>query len=233
MKKKTKQVVVQDVPTPTEAQFTALNEAYKYFNQALFGGELAGCFLNFSRKKNTHGFLAPYRWRRVDGEEYAHEISLTPTTLYRPASEVYSTLVHEMVHLWQVDFGKPSRGGYHNREWADKMIEVGLMPSDTGLEGGKQTGQKMTHYIILDGAYITAFDAMPEQFVLPFTSLEGDLRKAMLTGKGVPVGKLIGTPPSSGKKTKYSCTSCAVNVWGKPALKLVCGECGQNFEVTG
>ncbi len=43
--------------TPTEEQFNALNSAYQYFNQTLFDGKLAGCILNFSRKKNTHGRL--------------------------------------------------------------------------------------------------------------------------------------------------------------------------------
>ena len=55
----------KQLPTPTEEQFQALNQAYQYFHQQLFGGQLAVCILNFSRKKNTHGFMAPERWRRV------------------------------------------------------------------------------------------------------------------------------------------------------------------------
>ena len=86
--------------TPTEEQYFALNKAYKYFNRKLFKGKLPGCILNFSRKRNTHGFLAPERWRRVGERHYSvHEISLTPTTLYRQPVAVFSTLVHEMVHL--------------------------------------------------------------------------------------------------------------------------------------
>ncbi|MDB4727836.1 SprT-like domain-containing protein [Saprospiraceae bacterium] len=223
----------KSLPTPTEEQFNALNNAYQYFNQVLFDGLLPGCILNFSRKKNTHGFLAPERWRKVGESEYStHEISLTPTTLYREPVEVFSTLVHEQVHLWQWDFGNPSRSGYHNREWANKMIEVGLMPSDTGKEGGKQTGQRMTHYIIPDGAYEKAFKKMPEKYTLPFTSLEGDIMKALTTGKTLPSPKPSSKPAvtKSRSKTKYSCPSCKVNVWGKPNLNIVCGICNVNFE---
>jgi hypothetical protein len=36
-----------------------------------------------------------------------------------------------MVHLWQHHHGKPSRTGYHNKEWATMMKAVGLIPSDT------------------------------------------------------------------------------------------------------
>jgi hypothetical protein len=43
-----------------------------------------------------------------------------------------------MAHLWQWEFGSPYKNGYHNTEWAGKMIEIGLMPSDTGLPNGKK-----------------------------------------------------------------------------------------------
>lgn len=226
------------LPTPTQEQFDALNKAYQYFNDVLFGGELPGCILNFSRKKNTHGFMAPERWRRVGEEDYTtHEISLTPYTLYREPILVFSTLVHEQCHLWQWEFGNPSRSGYHNKEWADKMEQVGLMPSDTGQPGGKKTGQHMTHYIIPGGKYEQAFHAMPQEYTLPFTSLEGDLMKMIVTGA---VGGTNGTDGKNStdpkaktakakEKTKYTCPNCGVNVWGKPSLNLMCGDCNEPF----
>lgn len=232
---KKKKVVLP--PTPTQEQFLALNHAYQYYNLALFDGKLPGCILNFSRKKGTHGFMAPNRWRRVQEQDHStHEISLTPYTLYREPVLVFSTLVHEQCHLWQVEFGSPSRSGYHNKEWAEKMKEVGLQPSDTGQQGGKETGQHMTHYIIEGGRYEKAFQEMPEQYVLPFTSLEGDLMKSLLiggvTGKpGEP--QPTGTVTVGGKsreKTKYTCPGCRVNVWGKPNLNLNCGDCNEKLE---
>ncbi len=229
------------LPTPTEEQFTALNQAYKYFNEVLFNNSLPGCILNFSRKKNTHGFLAPERWRRVDGEaKYVHEISLTPYTFYRPLKEVFSTLVHEMVHLWQWEFGKPSRNGYHNKQWTAKMEEIGLIPSDTGMKGGNKVGQKMSHYILSGGMYEKAFDAIPKTFLLPFTSLEGDLlrmviekRKEGSSTEKVKDGRSdIAKLYRPGKKrTKYTCHNCGFNVWGKPNLNLNCGDCGGKYEV--
>ena len=237
MKKVSKRVLPT---TPTEQQFEALNKAYQYFNLALFDGQLPGCILNFSRKKNTHGFMAPGRWRRVGEDNYStHEISLTPYTLYREPILVFSTLVHEQAHLWQVEFGKPSRSGYHNKEWAEKMKEVGLQPSDTGKPGGNETGQHMTHYIIEEGRYEKAFNEMPKEYTLPFTSLEGDLMKSLLTGSIGGTGKPGEPEPTSGgvtaggktrEKTKYTCPGCRVNVWGKPGLNLSCGDCNERLE---
>ena len=31
-------------------------------------------------------------------------------------------------------------------------------------------------------------------------------------------------------KVKYECPSCLAAVWGKPALRIVCGDCGQRFK---
>lgn len=239
---KKKQVTVLP-PTPTQEQFDALNKAYQYFNQVLFGGQLPGCILNFSRKKGTHGFMAPGRWRRVGEQDYTtHEISLTPYTLYREPILVFSTLTHEQCHLWQWEFGDPSRTGYHNKEWADKMEEIGLMPSDTGAPGGKRTGQHMTHYIIPGGKYEQAFNAMPQEYTLPFTSLEGDLMRSLVTGGAGGTTSKPGEPePGKGgagggksrEKTKYTCPGCGVNVWGKPSLNLLCGDCNETMQQVG
>jgi predicted SprT family Zn-dependent metalloprotease len=223
--------------TPTEEQFLALNEAYRYFNRELFAGTLPGCILNFANKKNTHGYMAPQRWRRVEdtGNYSTHEISLTAMTLYREPVLVFSTLVHEQTHLWQWEFGKPSRSGYHNQEWADKMKEVGLMPSHTGKPGGKQTGQHMTHYILPGGKYELAFQAMPPEYALPFTCREADIRRYLLSGKKIPGSTAAngGNTVTTLSKVKYTCPGCKANVWGKPKLNLVCGDCGGNYSPAG
>lgn len=121
----------KSLPTPTEEQFNALNKVYQYFNRKLFGNQLPGCILNFSRLLGTHGFLAPERWKRVGEKEFGvHEISLTPTPLFYTPLEIFSTLVYEMCHLWQRRFGKPSRNGYHNKEWADSQCHAPASASE-------------------------------------------------------------------------------------------------------
>ncbi|EPZ1174197.1 SprT-like domain-containing protein, partial [Escherichia coli] len=81
--------------------------------------------------------------------------------------DTLSTLVHEMVHVWQhyTPGIKKCRGGYHDRVWGEKMEQIGLMPSNTGLPGGRKTGQQMTHYIIRGGRFQTAvYDLLKSGF---------------------------------------------------------------------
>ena len=204
--------VPRDAPTP--AQFGAYNGMFAYFNDRLFDGKLPPVLLNFSRLNRTYGFFAPERWAGK-GHQRAHEISLNPQHLKtRTPEDVASTLVHEMVHLWQHEQGQPSRTGYHNREWATKMLEVGLVPSDTGQPGGKQTGQHMTHYIDPDGAFLRAWSAMPRDLWLPWAALPESERRRT---------------PRAPSKFAYECPKGHGKVWGKPGLALVCGDCGRAY----
>src|SRR3990172_1772625 len=141
----------------TKKQFNTFEDLFNYYNSELFDGELPEVMINMSRKKNSHGFFAPERWLSVNNGDVVHEISLNPSSLQRPPVEWHSTLVHEMVHLWDESTGRKSKGGYHSKKWGQKMEAIGLMPSHTGEPGGKKTGQRMTHYILPAGPFITAF----------------------------------------------------------------------------
>lgn len=198
---------------PTREQFTAYQRLYDYFNRELFSPHLPPCVLNFSRHANTLGFFAPERWNK--GKDVKHEISLNPATLkLRAPREVCSTLVHEMVHLWQAEHGTPSRAGYHNREWSERMQAVGLMPSTTGQEGGEKMGQKMSHYIIEGGPFAKAFAKLPHEFFPWLCTPEPEGKKAK----------------ARTDKVRYTCPECDAHVWGKSGLALRCNECREDFD---
>lgn len=205
---------------PTLEQFKKYQAAYDYFNRTLFGNTLNPCFLVFHEsKKKKNGIMQGYFWANqwTKGDSICHEISLNRGTLTRPIADVFATLVHEMVHQWQQDHGEPPRKAYHDKQWAAKMLEVGLVPSDTGHFGGKQTGQRMTHYIAEDGAFAMAYKSMPEEIKLPWTTSEA-LEPAKKKKE-----------PKNRNKVKYTCKGCEANVWGKPELRVICAECEELF----
>ena len=145
---------------PTTELYTSLLDAYGHFNIELFKGELPKIIFTVQRKKGVMGYFAPERWGGLDGKKCS-EIAINPAYIANSRLiEVMQTLVHEMVHCWQHGFGNPGRNYYHNKEWALKMIDIGLMPSSTGEPGGRITGQFMCDYIIEEGKFIHAFQKL-------------------------------------------------------------------------
>jgi hypothetical protein len=193
----------------TPIEYSGLQEAYDHFNAALFEGALIDVFITYQRHAHSKGYFAPDRFSGRAVALGRHELALNPDAFVGRSDElIASTLVHEMVHCWQQQHGKPSSRGYHNREWAAKMKAVGLQPSNTGAAGGRETGQQMTHYVIPDGPFTKAF--------------------AKLAATGWKLNLESAHRPSPGRtnsKTKFTCPSCGQNCWGKPDLAVACIRC--------
>src|SRR5262245_36708868 len=141
----------------TQTEYRAFQTAYDFFNAELFGGTLPAVLITLQRHSRAYGFLAPKKFVGRSEESATHELALNPDHFGRTDEAILSTLVHEMAHVWQETHGKPPRKSYHDRQWAAKMIEIGLQPSSTGAPGGKETGAKVSHYIIEGAAFAQAF----------------------------------------------------------------------------
>lgn len=188
-----------------------LQQAYDYFNGELFGGKLPNCLITYQRKSRAKGYFCGDRYALLGhADVVTDEIALNPDIIGdRSAEETLSTLVHEMVHLWQHHFGDAPKTAYHNREWAAKMKEVGLQPTDTGLPGGKETGPKVTHMIVAGGLYQEAFRGLQAEALLFLSAPGNDARRAA----------------KAASKTKYTCPECGMNAWAKPGAHVACGDC--------
>jgi len=205
--------------TPTLEAYGELQAAYDHYNRLLFHDALPPCLITLHREsQRVLGYFSHKRFVRLsDGRTATDEIAMNPRHFAgRSVEAVLSTLAHEMVHLWQAHLGKPSRKAYHNKEWAEKMKSIGLQPSDTGEPGGRETGQKMNHYVTAGGAF------------------EGATAKLLQAGFALSwadaaiLDKVV-KPKKSGTRVKYSCPGCGANAWGKSELHLICADCDQSM----
>ncbi|MCR6734070.1 MAG: SprT-like domain-containing protein [Afipia sp.] len=187
-------------------------------NKKLFSDKLPPCLVTLQRKSRALGYFWGRKFRSADGTIISDEIALNPAHFaQRGAKKVLSTLAHELCHQWQQHFGKPSSHGYHNAEWAAKMAEIGLLPSDTGRPGGMKTGPRMTHYIQHGGAFDRAADKLiANGFALAFVERTTKAERKIALKKRQ-------------SKTRYSCESCDLNAWAKPGTNLICGTCRQRL----
>jgi len=226
-------------PAPSLETYGELQTAYDHFNAELFDGALPACLITLQREKHTYGYFSPKRFGAEDGR-VTDEIAMNPTFFaVQPVSEVMQTLVHEMAHLWQAHFGKPSRRGYHNKEWGAKMEAIGLMPSSTGQPGGKKLGEKMADYPIPGGRFEAACESLQtEAFRITWRDRVPALRPTPPRPEGEDGGEdeadapegTEAAKPNKSNRYKYSCPGCSLNVWGKPGLRLMCADCSQSLE---
>src|ERR1700674_2008117 len=207
-------VITKEAITP--AQYRAFQEAYDFFNAELFAGSLPHVLVTLQRHANALGYFSPDRFTARTEKAAAHELAMNPDSFAgRSDAMILSTLAHEMAHVWQQAHGTPPRRSYHDRQWAAKMREIGLQPSSTGEPGGKETGQKVSHYILPGGAYAQAYAT------LQATGFQ-------LRWQSAPESKQSRAKKAS--KTKVTCPDCGQNAWAKPEALLLCGECYDDGE---
>ena len=201
--------MTKNYQTPTEETYVGLQKAFNHFNEQLFENRLPPVMITLTRKRNAHGYFWAEQFKHREDGDATHEIALNPNTMDRTMEAVLSTLVHEMTHLEQQEYGKPGKNGHHNREWVNLMERVGLIPSDTGEPGGKQTGRKMTHYIDPEGPFVEAFDALMP-FDLPYFTQPRETS---------------GAKKKDLSKVKRTCPCCNANAWAKLGSCIMCGDC--------
>lgn len=231
---------------PTVEFYSLFQFIYEDLNKNLFNGKLPDCMFVITRKKGTFGYYIPQRW--VNEDFKSDELAINPQYFARyPLIEMLQTIAHEMCHVWQYHLGKPTRTGYHNKEFASKMENIGLMASDTGLPGGKMTGQKMGDYPIKDGIFLKVVNELAyktemknlwvDTYSLPYQKLEAlqnifkDIDQILLRPNNAETIEVKSTPSNQRKaKIKYTCPNCRINLWGKGGLNVLCGKCDCNLE---
>ncbi|MET7038814.1 SprT-like domain-containing protein [Elizabethkingia miricola] len=238
---------------PTLEFYNLFQFIYDYLNENLFLNQLPNCMIVITRKNRTFGYYSKERW--VNKEKLmTDELAINPMFFSKyPLIEMLQTMGHEMCHLWQDHFGRASRRSYHNKEWGNKMISIGLMPSNTGKPGGKKTGQQMMDYPIENGIFIKTcaemiksplfeklwYDRTTTIKILNSNNGISDLQEEMPNTEEEIIEFLYSTftveqplltSSSDSSKSKYTCHNCDLNVWGKPQLSIICGECGADFE---
>ena len=187
-----------------------MDTAFNHFNAALFDGKLPPVVITLIRKKNSAGYFHADQWQSNGGDAKLHQINMSPNCFDSDLKKVLSTLAHEQAHLWQEVYGEPSRNGYHNKQWAAKMHDIGLTPDN--FKGG-ETGQKVSHHIKAGG---------------PFCKAADQLIKAQGWDK-LPFVSPLQPPKQSKGRAKYTCPGCNTSVWGKPGLNIECSDCNSTY----
>ena len=194
-----------------EKIFRALNEHY-------FEGAIEEPVITIQSTPRAYGHVTVAKaWQRADGGE-RHELNIGAGTLDRPIENVTATVLHEMVHLFNLQAGvqDTSRGGaYHN-----KRFREAAEARDLHISYYKRIGWSITE----------PTDALIEFIIsqgwddIMMNRQEG----LFIRGIGGPGARGGITPPATGRTSstrKVACPCCGQSVRATKKVNILCGDC--------
>lgn len=166
---------------------------------------------NSEQKKTADlATLTKEQLEAIKSEEGFYEINLCAEHLARPFEQVAETLLHEMVHLYNLQIGvqDTSRGGtYHNKKYKTAAEQHGL------------TVEKDSKY----GWTITKLNEEAKSFISEIQDQKFNLHR-----KSLP--KFSGVSTSKQSTRKYVCPVCGTIIRATKEVSVICAECRVEFE---
>ena len=193
-----------------EKIFRALNEHY-------FGNTVEEPVITIQSTPRAYGHVTVAKaWARANGER-RHELNIGAGTLDRPIENVVATLLHEMVHLYNMQNGVQdcSRGGaYHNKRFRDAAIARDLSISYDPHIGWSITEptDALLEFILSQG-----WDE------IKMSRSEGYAARGIGTGAAGTISPPPAPKPSSSRK--YYCPCCGISVRATKVVRIKCMDC--------
>lgn len=198
---------LQEVIRKIEILFSKLNQ--QFFNLQL---EKPVITVSPDSTKGAYGWCTSWRAWKKDGDTDEdggyYEINLCAEYLHRDFTEVCETLLHEMIHLYNLQHGvkDTSRNGwYHNKHFKEAAENHGLVCEK-------------------DAKYGWAHTKLAPSTKEWLQTLEGFDSFSLYREKVVKVSK-------KSNSKKYVCPSCGQIVRATKEVNVTCSDCQIPFEL--
>lgn len=209
---------------------TELHKAFYSFNRDFFNNELpepAILIQHKGNRKNVLGWCSTKEiWKNDNTKELKYEINIVAEYLNRHVFEVMATLLHEMVHLWNIThkIQDVSRSGtYHNKRFKEEAEKRGLIVDKDDRLGWCM--EKLTPAMI---EYIKKLKLNDMVFSMARNSKYRPEKPDDEEG-----GEEGGGDGEEGKTKssvrKYVCPKCDTIIRATKDVDVICGNCNVHF----
>ena len=192
-----------------------LEKIYRQLNIDKFDGELEEPIITVQSSTKAYGHVTCSKeWTVKDSQKY--ELNISAEYLKRPIENVVSTMLHEMVHIYNLmhNIQDTSRGNiYHNKRFKEKAESVGLIIEYNDRIGYSiiSPSEELLDYIIENG----------------WTDILINKGKYE-TDNGNQTMKPKEKKPSSTRK--YICPCCGNSVRATKTINIICGDCNKTMQ---
>lgn len=207
----------QTVKTSRTAGY--LEKMFRELNRDFFEGKLEEPIITIQSTPRAYGHVTVAKiWQRKG--ENRHELNIGAETLNRPIEEVTATMVHEMVHLWNLAEGVQdcSRGGtYHNKRFKEEAEKRALHIEHHPTYGWTITSptEELLEYILEQGWTELDMNRGGGEWSPPPSA----------GGKAGSGGQAPGAEPKKSSTRKLVCPCCGNSVRATKAVRIMCMDC--------
>ena len=194
-----------------------LEKIFRAVNAKYFGGQLEEPIITIQSTPKAYGHVTVAKaWQR--GDTTRHELNIGAGTLNRDIVYVVCTLVHECVHLWNLQNGIQdcSRGGaYHNKRFNEAAEARDLKISYDPRIGWSITEptDALCEFILEQGWEDIQMNRMENSYT------------PRGRGAGDAAGKPTGTSNPNSHSIKYVCPCCRNSVRATKVVHIKCADC--------
>ena len=198
-----------------------LDKIFNKLNATYFESELSKPVITIQSTPRAYGHVSVAEVWTSGEANHRHELNIGAGTLNRPIENVVATMLHEMVHLYNLAHGVQdcSRGGsYHNKKFRDEAIKRDLQidhhptygwtlttPTDNLVQWCIDNDLEEISVYRHDGACPIGITPPPR------------------TGDLAPTAPGTTRPKSSTRR--YVCPRCKAIARTTRDMKIICGEC--------
>lgn len=204
-----------------------LEKIFRAINADSFGGVIEEPIITIQTTPGAYGHVTVGKtWKR--GEDLRHELNIAADWLDRPIEDVVATMIHEMVHLYNIQMGIQdcSRGGsYHNKKFKAEAEKHMLKIDKSEKYGWTITSptDELLEYILEKGWEELE---MSRNIHFGISGIGGG--KVSGGSGGVQGGEV---KPKGSNSRKYVCPGCRAIVRATRDLEIICKPCMLEFEL--
>ena len=207
---------IKQITLKSSKEIEVLENAINFLNKNLFDNKLSNIKVTIqpdtNSKNMTYGWACSKIWN--NGKKTAHELNITANSLKRPFSEIWITLVHELIHIYAFCTGDESgatsrQGRYHGKKFKELCDKFYLI-----TEKNKSIGYITPHQKMLK--------EQKEIYMNFKKSCSINLNNLFKFERYMPFKE---SKPKTSNSSKYICPCCGLEFTAKKGLKIICGIC--------
>ncbi len=212
---------IKDITLKSSNEIEVIESAINFLNKHLFDNELSNIKVTIqpdtNTKNTTYGWACNGIWS--NGKASANELNITANSLKRPFSEIWITLVHELIHIYAFCTGDPTgatsrQGRYHGKRFKELCDQFYLITEKNESIGYITPHQKM----------------MKEQREIYLNFKKSCKVNLARLFKYQRVMFEKSSKPRVSTTSKYVCPMCELSFKAKKGLNLICGDCQEKLK---